>query len=368
MRPRLTPGHVTKGRRRGHARPVGSRRGAPGARYTFGRPERAEAELRAVLPARLFSAVDWSSLRLEPGSVVDPELRETESDLLFTARLRTGRPLLLYVLLEHQSTVDRWMALRMLRYVVRQVERWRQEHPEHSLLPVILPLVMYHGPEGAWSVPRRVEDLFELPGESEEERKQWRAWVPRFEYLLDDLTAEREEALKARPGPPLARLAWLVLRYGRTGELAHKLPEWVGLFAQVQAAPEGTEHLRVVIRYLLWTGDKAVHDATGQVLHSVLDEQRAEELMRSYGEELLEQGRQQGLVRGREEGLARGRAEPLLRILALRGIHVEEAARQRILDCTDMDTLDSWFDRVLQATTLSEMLDGGAHASRRKDS
>ncbi|MFY0580743.1 Rpn family recombination-promoting nuclease/putative transposase [Cystobacter fuscus] len=113
--------------------------------------------------------------------------------------MRTGRPLLLYVLLEHQSTVNRWMALRMLRYVVRQVERWRQEHPEHSLLPVILPLVMYHGPEGAWSAPRRVEDLFELPGESEEERAHWRAWVPRFEYLLDDLTAEREEALRARP-------------------------------------------------------------------------------------------------------------------------------------------------------------------------
>ncbi|HEX8540004.1 MAG TPA: transposase, partial [Cystobacter sp.] len=72
--------------------------------------------------------------------------------------------------------------------------------------------------------------------------------------------------------------------------------------------------------------------------------------------------------RGREEGLARGRAESILRILALRGIHVEEGARQRILDCTDVDTLDSWFDRVLQATTLCEVLDGGAHASWRKDS
>jgi predicted transposase YdaD len=76
------------------------------ARYTFGHPERAEAELRAVLPAPVVAEVDWSSLRLESGSVVDPELRETESDLLFTAHLRTGRSLLVYVLLEHQSTVD----------------------------------------------------------------------------------------------------------------------------------------------------------------------------------------------------------------------------------------------------------------------
>jgi hypothetical protein len=296
---------------------------------------------------------------------VDPELRETESDLLFTARLRTGGSLLLYVLLEHQSSVDRWMALRMLRYVVRQVERWRQEHPESAVLPLIIPLVMYHGPEGAWTAPRRVEDLFDLP---EEGREVWRALVPRFEYLLDDLTAEREEALRARPGPPLARLAWLVLRYGRTEELAQRLPEWVALFAQVQAGPEGAEHLVVLIRYLLWVGDKAVHEAARQVLHSVVDEQRTEGLMgtyRSYAEELIEQGLQQGLARGREEGreegrqegLTRGRAESVLRILTARGMRVDEKSRQHILACAEVATLDRWFDRALNATTLSEVLD-----------
>ncbi|WP_257461618.1 Rpn family recombination-promoting nuclease/putative transposase [Archangium lipolyticum] len=328
------------------------------ARYTFGHPERAAAELRAVLPSHVVSQVDWSSLRREPGSVVDPELRETESDLLFSARLRTGHPLLLYVLLEHQSSVDGWMALRMLRYVVRQVERWRQEHPESVLLPLIIPLVMYHGSEGAWTAPRRVEELFELP---EEEREQWRALVPRFEYLLDDLTAEREEALRMRSGPPLARLAWLVLRHGRSGELARKLPEWVALFAQVQEGPEGAEHLVVLIRYLLWVGDETVHEAARGVLHSVLDEQRAEELMRSYGEQLIERGLQQGLARGleegRQQGLSRGRAEDILRILVARGVHVDEVARQHVLTCTDVATLDRWFDRSLNATTLSDVLD-----------
>jgi len=331
------------------------------ARYTFGHPERAAAELRAVLPAHVVSEVDWSSLRREPVSVVDPELRETESDLLFTARLRSGQPLLLYVLLEHQSSVDRWMALRMLRYVVRQVERWRQEHPKSEKLPLIIPLVMYHGPDGAWTAPRRVEDLFDLP-EGEAERERWMALVPRFEYLLDDLTAEGEEALGARPGPPLVRLAWLVLRHGRSEELARKLPDWVTLFAQVQAGPEGAEHLVVVIRYLLWTGGKAVHKAARQVLHSLVDGQRAEELMGSWAEEMIERGVEKGLARGREEGREEGRlqerAEAVLRILTKRGVQVDEAARRRILSCTDGATLDRWFDRALNATALSEVLDG----------
>ncbi len=82
---------------------------------------------------------------------------------------------------------------------------------------------------------------------------------------------------------------------------------------------------------------------------------------RSYGDELIEQGLQKGLERGREEGqqqgLTRGRAEDVLRILNARSVQVDEAARQRILTCTDLATLDRWFDRALNATTLSDVLD-----------
>jgi predicted transposase YdaD len=330
------------------------------ARYTFAHPERAAAELRAVLPPHVVSAVDWSSLRREPGSVVDPELRETESDLLFSARLHEGRSVLLYVLLEHQSSVDRWMALRMLRYVVRQVERWRQEHPDSTLLPVILPLVMYHGEDGTWTAPRHVEELFDLPDEGEQ-REQWGSLVPRFEYLLDDLTAERHEALMARPGPPLARLAWLLLRYARSEELAHRLTDWTALVAEVHAAPEGSEHLLVITRYITWVGGMAVHKAAKQVLHSVLDAQAAETLMRSYGERLMERaqrwGERRGLARGLERGRLRGRAEALLQILVARGIHVGDEARQSILKCKDIATLDRWLERAMNATTLSDVLD-----------
>jgi len=139
--------------------------------------------------------------------------------------------------------------------------------------------------------------------------------------------------------------------------LARKLPDWTALFAQVQSGPEGAEHLVVLIRYLLWVGDRAVHKAARQVLHSVMHEERAEELMRSYGEELIERGLQQGLAKGLQQGLTRGRAEDVLRILTARGVPVDEAARQRILSCTDLALLDRWFDRSLNATSLSDVLD-----------
>jgi predicted transposase YdaD len=131
---------------------------------------------------------------------------------------------------------------------------------------------------------------------------------------------------------------------------------------------QGDEHLGTLIRYLLWTGGEPVHTAVGRVLHSLVDAQRAEEMMRSYGEELIERGRRQGREEGREEGLEeglekgleqgrlRGRAEAVLQLLTARGIPIDEASRQHILSCSEMATLDRWFARSLHASSLSEVL------------
>ncbi|MGW0823672.1 hypothetical protein [Streptomyces sp. NPDC002845] len=55
------------------------------------------------------------------------------------------------------------------------------------------------------------------------------------------------------------------------------------------------------------------------------------------------------------EGEAKGRAKDILRILDLRSIEVPEAARERIADCTDLDILNTWFDRALTAANTEEL-------------
>src|SRR5262249_8347196 len=156
-----------------------------------------------------------------------------------------------------------------------QLEHWRKEHPESALLPVVIPLVLFHEPGGAWTAPRRMEDLFDMPGEGES-RERWKSLVPRFEYLLDDLTAEREESLMSRPGPPMVRLALLVLIYGRSGELAWRLPGWAALFAQIHAAPNGYEELSVVVHYLMRVGDRSAQTTTVSMLKSAVGAKHAE--------------------------------------------------------------------------------------------
>ena len=79
----------------------------------FTSPEAAGVELRMLLPAVLVEQLVWSSLRVVPISFVDPSLAERESDILYAIDLAaTGRSVFVYVLLEHQSTLDRMMAWR----------------------------------------------------------------------------------------------------------------------------------------------------------------------------------------------------------------------------------------------------------------
>jgi hypothetical protein len=62
------------------------------------------------------------------------------------------------------------------------------------------------------------------------------------------------------------------------------------------------------------------------------------------------------IAQGRAEGKAEGRAEALLVLLDARRIEVRDVDRARILGCRDVETLDAWLARALDATTLSEIL------------
>jgi hypothetical protein len=79
-------------------------------------------------------------------SFVSEEYQQTESDLIY--RLPWGEDeLYVYVLLEFQSTVDKWMALRMLNYITDFYMSWRKDHEDAQKLPPIFPLLLYNGDE-----------------------------------------------------------------------------------------------------------------------------------------------------------------------------------------------------------------------------
>jgi predicted transposase/invertase (TIGR01784 family) len=113
-----------------------------------------------------FAARDWSaeldlgSLTPLPASYVSHDLRQRHGDLVWRLRFRDERWLYVVLLLEFQSAVDRSMAVRMLTYTALLYQKLIAEGVlrERSVLPPVLPVVIYNG-RRPWTVPVDVAEL-----------------------------------------------------------------------------------------------------------------------------------------------------------------------------------------------------------------
>jgi hypothetical protein len=337
-------------------------------RYLFNHSARAEALLRHNLPASLIAEVDWPTLRRESGTLADWD-RETRKDLLFSARcLRASQeepPH--FFLIEHQSAVDPWMALRMHDYAWRLMRHWREQHPQSQWIPEVTPLVVFPRQGRTWFAPLRLEDHYPTPTQAVGTRRRW---ALRSKYWMDAIPGDLEAL--AHQGPALVPLGLLLLSFAGTRQLGEKLPGWTRLFAQVQESSNGPQALYRIVRYVHQCGDEAAVVALRRVLHSIMESQRAEAFMRTMEEILRERGHQEGWLKGEAKGLAEGEAKglaegeakglakALLRLLDAKGVPMDDGARQRIQDCRDVATLERWLDRAVSATQISDVLGGPA--------
>lgn len=159
------------------------------------------------LPAALSQGLNWATLTLVEGSFVDEEFRASEADLLYEVAQVTGDTALwLYVLVEHQSTPDRWMRLRLLKYCCRIWQRQLTERPMPRELRPIVPLVFYQEAR-SWTYSPEFAELFA------EAVRDW-PWVPRLRHGLIDQSALAPEEL---PGDLPVRLMQIVLLVASPG-------------------------------------------------------------------------------------------------------------------------------------------------------
>ena len=116
--------------------------------------------LQLYLPAPFLAICELDSLQLVSGSFVEEDLRASYSDILYSLRTRHG-PGYVYALIEHQSTPDKLMAFRLLRYALAAMQRHLDAG--HDTLPLVVPILFYHGKVSPWPWPRNWQQLFAEP-------------------------------------------------------------------------------------------------------------------------------------------------------------------------------------------------------------
>ncbi len=308
-------------------------------RRTFSNPLHAIEELRVVLPVDLVAALDLPRLELVNGaSFIDEALEERQVDLLYTVPLVGSEArAFLYVLFEHQSSVDPRMPARLLVYMARIWDQWMREHASGDLPPVV-PVVLHHSATG-WTRSTRLSDLLAIP---EGLRPALAPHVPDFEFLLDDLTRYTEEELHARAVTAALRLLLSAMRLGPDGEPAD-VARWARLLVETLSEPDGHRAFESFLRYLVAIRDDDFID----VLVQATKDTQVETIAMTYKERLIQQGIEQGI----EKGETKGARHVLAKLLRLKFGALDGATESR-LEAATLEELDRWSERVLTAESL----------------
>ncbi|MFM8330336.1 MAG: Rpn family recombination-promoting nuclease/putative transposase [Candidatus Methylumidiphilus sp.] len=315
----------------------------------FSHPAMVEDLLRGFVPQPWVAEVDFTTLERVGGGYVADDLREREDDIVW--RVRLGEDwLYVYLLLEFQSSIDPFMAVRMLVYLGLLYQDLIRAGTlaAGKRLPPVLPVVLYNG-KPRWNAAEDIAELIaDAPGGLALHR-------PSLRYLLLDEGRYADSDLA-----PLRNLAAALFRLenSRTpqdvAQVLAALVDWLQTPEQASLGRAFTVWLKRVLLPGRMPGVEFNHLNELQEVKSMLAERVIE-----WTEEWLRQGLEQGLEKGLGQGLARGRQEGeaamLLRLLERRFGAVDEPSRQR-LQTADAATLLRWGERLFQADSVDEVL------------
>jgi predicted transposase/invertase (TIGR01784 family) len=311
-------------------------------RAVFESPDVARAFFSAFLPSELVKRLDLTHLEARPDHLIDPRLHWCATDVLYETTL-DGLPALLYLLFEHQSSVDRWIPYRFLRNTDLVWSKALAENPSLERLPVVVPIVLTHARERWWA-PMQLQDLV---GEKGQLPSCLRDKVPRQSYFLFDLRAMTDGQIVAMATTASLRLLLLILRNVRNPELGAMLRAWHELLGAVVREPSGLRVMELLLTYLA----KAVPTMTQETLMQVgqmagMDPELVEG---SLAWRWLEEGRKEGREEGRRET-----ARLVLRLLAKRFGPLPSWVEKRVA-ASSIEDLDGWSERMIEAASLDEV-------------
>jgi predicted transposase YdaD len=279
-------------------------------------------------------------------------------------RLRWGeRWLYVYLLLEFQSSVDRFMAVRLLTYIGLLYQNLvaAGKIPPGSPLPPVLPIVRYNG-EQRWWAKTSLDELKEpgLPA-------RLSYWQPQIRYVLLDehryqdaeLASQRNLAAalfrleNSRSPEDLQRVLVTLLDWlrapGQTG-LRRAFVVWIKRVLLPARLPDTEipdiielQEMQAMLaeRVKTWT------------------EQWKQQGLQEGIREGMQQGMQQGMEQGVHKGVHIGEAKLLRRLLLHRFGPLPTWVEQRLQDA-DESTLESWAERVLDCGTLEDVFGGSS--------
>ena len=306
-----------------------------------------------IIAPDLVGYLDFSRGTQQNRSFISDALRERESDVLLRVPFREtseSEEVLIYILIEHQSSTDPAMGYRMLSYMVKiwedQCREWPSGPGGGRRLPPILPVVFYTG-EQRWASPVSLTAVMDIP-------KVLERFVPRFDTLFLDVKTTDGDIL-TKPGHPFGWLLRVLQEENAsTSELREVLATAVSelsRFGESQVSQVQEALLYFILLILHRRSDAEREELIALVKQHSQDESEVGIMAQTAAELLVEQGIEQG----KAEGIVEGRREAVLQLLQFRFQDIPETLTERIASIESLSDLDTLFEQAMRAQSLDDI-------------
>ena len=248
----------------------------------------------AYLPQDVIERVDLSKMVLYSTKKVSPQHRAFEGDIFYLLPLTNNQKAFVVFHMEHTSTPDKTLPLRIWQYLLLVLLEYMQNHPNEDL-PLVFPLILYTGQE-----PYHCStDLLELFGENKELMRERILQA----IKLVDVCRLSDDAIKQHRLFGLTEFVYKQRFFMQFKPLLEALFPLMKLYIENEAA--SPEYLRDVLKYVMET----VPDSDPQVFEQTVKEyftnEMGEEIM-TAAQQLRQEGMQQGMQQGMQEGMQQG--------------------------------------------------------------
>ncbi|MBA5202632.1 Rpn family recombination-promoting nuclease/putative transposase [Pectobacterium aroidearum] len=275
------------------------------------------------LPEEIRNICDFGSLQLQSASFVDEELRARISDMLYSIQTTAGQGYI-YCVIEHQSRPEKLMPFRLLRYALAAMQQHLSQG--HDTLPLVVPLLFYHGQRSPYPYTLRWLDGFSDVIQAE---KLYNAPFP-----LVDLTVISDDEIKTHRRVALLEL---VQKHIRTRDML-ELAQDIGLLFERWQVP--LPQKRAILFYIARSGNTSRPAEFIEAVAQSLSTDR--EAIMTIAQQLekigFEKGIKHGMQRGMEQGM-KASARNIARQLLLSGMEPAQISEITQLSAQELEQL-----------------------------
>ncbi|SOC28048.1 predicted transposase YdaD [Alloalcanivorax xenomutans] len=314
-----------------------------GYKLLFSHPRMVRDFLEGFVSGEWLRALDLDSLEKVNGSYVSDDLRSRHDDAVW--RVRWGRKrIYLYLLLEFQSTVKRFMPVRVHTYtgLLYQDLIRRHEVDDNQKLPSVLPVVLYNG-ESRWRAPIHVRNLIQ-PGPAE-----FAGLQPEQAFLLLDQGAFDLDQLASMRN--LVAALFRLERRRTLSEVAEVLTDLIDWLNPPELT--GLRH-----SFVAWLLRRLRQWLPGITIPEMIDLQEIQEMTRDIAQEWKDMHHQAGLQEGLQQGLEQGSVNEARSILRRQLVRRFGSLSERIeakLNGASREQLEDWIDRTYEVEGLEDV-------------